>query len=278
MTRRKMNSRSSSVVSDIESLDPQLQRDAKRIQRQQKQLEKKTGIATITPISARQRMIKLEDIVVIDPLTDTQRDVFDAFENPDNMAFVLYGSAGTGKTFLAVYQALLDVLDPKTPYAKIIIVRSAVASRDTGFLPGTQDEKMAVYEQPYYSIFSDLTGKKDAYEKLKECGKIEFMSTSYLRGSTFNNAIVVFDEVQSENWHGISTVMTRIGKDCRVILCGDYAQSDLIKTKNDTSGFRELMQVASKMNSFSTFKFTPDDIVRSGFVKQWLITCEKLGL
>lgn len=278
MTRRKINSHSKSVVTDIDLLDPQLQREAKRIQRQQKQLEKKTGIATVTPISARQRSIKLEDLADIQPLTDTQRDVFEAFENADNMAFILYGSAGTGKTMIAIYQALLDVLDPKTPYSKIIIIRSAVQSRDQGFLPGNMEEKMEAYELPYHSIFSDLLDRKDAYQKLKELGKIEFMSTSFLRGSTFNNSIVIFDEAQSENWHGISTVMTRVGKDCKMIICGDYAQSDLIKTKHDVSGFRELMQVASKMDYFSTFRFTTDDIIRSGFVKQWLVTCEKLGL
>ena len=274
MTRRKLNSRGS----DIDDLDPQLQRDVKRIQRQQKNLEKKTGIATITPISQRHRPIRLEDIPVIEPLTDTQQSVFDAFEDSNNKAFVLFGSAGSGKQFLAMYHALLDVLDPQTPYAKIIIIRSAVQSRDQGFLPGDIDEKMSAYELPYVSIFADIIGKKDAYEKLKESGKIEFMSTSFLRGSTFNNAIIIFDEAQNENWHGISSVITRVGKDSKIIICGDYVQSDLIKTKNDVSGFRELIRVATSMSEFSNFKFTSDDIVRQGFVKSWIMTCERLGL
>jgi len=159
-----------------------------------------------------------------------------------------------------------------------VLIRSAVQTRDVGFLKGTDSEKAAVYELPYKDICGDLTKNYHAYDKLKEAFKIEFMSTSFLRGTTFNDCIVIIDEAQSCNWHELNTVMTRIGNNSKLFVCGDMVQNDLIKTKNDVSGFKEFLQVSLSMPEFRSYKFTPDDIVRSGFCRSWITTCEKLGL
>jgi phosphate starvation-inducible PhoH-like protein len=256
-----------------------LERQAKRLTRQQRRLEQElmtTGDSSVTLTSSRSRAIKFSDIKKIQPKTDTQADVFDAWDDTD--AMVLYGSAGTGKSFLALYHALVEVLDPETDYEKILIVRSTVQSRNAGFLPGTVEEKNEPFELPYIDIFSELLGRPDAYEKLKDLGKVEFLSTAFLRGSTFNNCIIFFDEAQNCTFPEISTVATRIGKNTKMIVAGDGLQNDLIHSKTDVSGFRDFLSVASRMEEFRTFKFTTDDIVRSGFVKSWLIACEKLGL
>lgn len=265
-----------------------LQRQSKRLSRQQKRLEKEIALSNVydlsgqqasTSASARQKVIHYQDIKELEPLTDTQKDFFESYDDESIDAFVLFGSAGTGKTFIACYKAILDVLDPENEiYDKIIIIRSAVQGRDMGFLPGTTEEKMQAFEAPYESIFADLTGKKYAYEKLKDMGKIEFMSSSFIRGITFHNAIVIVDEIQNFNFQELSTICTRIGMDSRLILCGDGKQDDLIYRKNDKSGFQQLLEVSRKMPEFRNFRFTSDDIVRSGFVKSFIMACEKLGI
>lgn len=276
------SSKRSSVVRQQDLFDVETQRQAKRLSRQQKRLEKTTGLTNVidinTPNTSRQKVVRLEDIKEITPLTDTQRDFFEAYETSGADGYVLYGSAGTGKTMIAIYNAILDVLDQNIKTAhKLIIVRSSVQSREQGHLPGDENEKMAAFEAPYVGIFASLTGKKDSYEKLKDMGKVEFVSTSFLRGDTFDNAIVLFDEVQNASWEEISTVVSRLGKNSRLICCGDGKQDDLHFKKNDQSGFRDFIEVTLKMPEFRNFRFTPDDIVRSAFVKSWLITCEKLG-
>lgn len=260
--------------------DTETERQAKRLGRQQKKLEKTTGIAQLVSVNdpSYQRMIKLSDVKELVPLTDTQENFFDAWEDNAADGYVLYGSAGTGKSYIALYHALREVLSEDTYFHQIIIVRSAVSSRDIGALPGDADEKLAVYEAPYVSILSDLTGKKGAYEKLKDIGRIEFMPTSFLRGSTFNNAIVILDEAQNCSWEELSTVATRIGQNSKLIICGDSKQDDLHYKKSDTSGFKDFLDVSKRMGEFRNFRFTPDDIVRSGFVKSFLIVCEQLGL
>jgi phosphate starvation-inducible PhoH-like protein len=261
---------------------PEIERTAKRLGRQQKRLEREAGLVNVlaaTDTVSRQRVVRLQDIKNIEPLTDTQADFFDSWETDAATGYVLYGTAGSGKTFLAAYHALLAVLDPEeTNYHKLVIIRSSVQSRDQGHLPGDINEKMAAFEAPYASILADLTGKKDAYEKLKDMGKIEFLSTSFLRGDTFNNSIVIFDEMQNASWTELFTVATRIGKNTKIIFCGDGRQDDLHFKKNDTSGFRDFIEVSRQMPSFRNFKFTEDDIVRSAFVKEFIVTCNKLGL
>jgi phosphate starvation-inducible protein PhoH and related proteins len=264
------------------SPNPQLERQARRISRQQKQLAKELAMEAaplqVKLTGAGSRAIKLSNLKRLQPLTDTQEDFFDAYDNPDNMAFVLYGSSGTGKSTIALYLALREVLDDENSKEKLIIIRSAVQTRDQGFLPGALELKMEPFSLPYHGICEFLTGRKDAYEKLVEMGKIEFLSSSMLRGSTFDDAIVVVDENQSMTWHELSTITTRVGKNTKVIFCGDYAQNDLITKKTDVSGFREFLDVTMRMSEFSHFKFTPDDILRSHFVKQFIIQCELLGI
>lgn len=277
MSRRRTNN-VRKFEQDFMSLENQ--RQAKRLSRQQKRLEKETGIANVFEIkgNSNQRGIKYEDIKNIQPLTETQADFFDAWDNNDADGYMLSGCAGTGKNMISMFKALRDVLDPDTPYHKLVIIRSSTPVRNQGFLKGSLDEKMEVFEAPYIGIVHELTGKKDGYEKLKEAGQIEFISTSAIRGITLNNSIILADEVGGFNWHECKSVMTRVGRHCKVILLGDTAQIDLIYNKNDTSGIYDLLNVTNSMPSFRNFKFTEEDIVRSGLVKEFLIACNRKGL
>jgi phosphate starvation-inducible protein PhoH len=264
------------------STNPQLERQARRITRQQKQLDREliNQMGQNSPaklVGAAGRVIALKNLKRLAPLTDMQGQFFDAYDDGGD-AFVLYGSAGTGKSFLALYHALRDVLDTESVYDKIIIIRSCVQSRQMGFTPGSEEDKSAPYELPYHAICSDLLGRADAYQKLKDCGKIEFMSTSFLRGATFNNAIIIFDEAQNTTFAESSTVISRMGKESKIIIAGDIKQDDLVHNKNDVSGFRCVLDVTGNMPEFDLFKFTSDDICRSSFVKSWIINCERLGL
>lgn len=214
----------------------------------------------------------LHDLKHIRPVTETQRQFFESYLMGANV--IGNGSAGTGKSFISLYLALNDILDDEKPQDRIIIVRSAVATRDIGHLPGSIAEKMEVYEEPYKDIVSTLLRKAKAYDDMKDAGRIEFMPTSFVRGLTWDNAVVVLDEVQSMTYHEINSVITRIGENTRIIICGDIAQNDLITKKNDQSGFNRMLAVASKMNAFDIITFTRNDICRSAFVKAWICAAE----
>jgi phosphate starvation-inducible protein PhoH len=261
---------------------PQVERQARRINRQQKQLDRVMvndmySQSNVSLSNSRGRAIKLANLKKVEPLTDTQHDFFDAYADNEE-AFVLYGSAGTGKSFLALYHALAEILEPESDFEKIVIVRSSVQGREQGHLPGSVDEKMEAFELPYIAICAELLGRSDAYEKLKDLGKIEFISTSFLRGTTFNNCIIIADEIQNETFSTIGTLVTRTGKNSKLIIMGDGVQNDLQHSKHDVSGFREFIAVTKNMVEFRHFKFTSDDIVRSGICKSWIVECEKLGL
>lgn len=199
------------------------------------------------------------EIVEIEPLT---RNQVRAFESENNL--ILHGVAGTGKTFVACYLAFDDMA--KREYEKLVIIRSAVPTRDIGFLPGNEKEKASVYEEPYKDIAIDIFGRGDAYQILKTKGLVEFMTTSYIRGITLRNATIVIDECQNMSFHELDSIITRVGQGCRVILCGDFRQSDL---KN--SGMNEFLTVIKRMECFDFIEFGIDDIVRSEFVKQYII-------
>lgn len=213
----------------------------------------------------------------ISPLTDNQEAAFHA--NGSSKHLLLYGCAGTGKTFLASYFALSDLVAGNAK--RVIIIRSAVTTRDQGFLPGTLQEKMALYEAPYREVFAELcNGRRDVYDVLKKKDYLEFMSTSFIRGITFDDAIIIVDEIQNLTDHEINSVLTRVGKNTRVILCGDTRQNDLIMTgkKNQETGMHNLLRIAKAMPSFGMIEFSVRDIVRSGFVKEYIITRINLGL
>lgn len=217
----------------------------------------------------------IHDLKSVRPITPSQEDLFCEWLNDSSNNILAHGSAGTGKSFLALYLALGEVLQQEQQ--KIIIVRSAVPAREIGFTPGTEAEKMSVYESPYHNILHELVGRSSTYQDMKDAGLVEFVSTSFIRGVTWDNSIIIFDEIQNATWEEINTVITRVGYNSRIILCGDIKQNDLHFKRNDISGFDKLIKVASKMNSFKQIHFTQEDIVRCEFVKEWIIACENVA-
>lgn len=211
----------------------------------------------------------------ITPMTASQAKVFDAYAKDLNL--VLHGYAGTGKTFSALYLALKQILSNNSEYKKIIIIRSVVPSRDMGFLPGSIKDKIAAYEDPYREICSKLFGRGDAYEILKTMGIITFMSTSFLRGVTMDDSIVILDEAENLVFQECDTVITRLGDNSRILICGDFRQTDLNK-KYEREGITSLMQITKRINSFEHIEFQIEDIVRSGVVKDYIIVKTDVGL
>ena len=218
--------------------------------------------------------IKLDHLNTFEPLTDKQKEFFDNYKRGDYFN-ILLGSAGTGKSFIALYKALEEVLARDNPFKKVVIVRSNVTSRDVGHLPGSLDEKMEQYEQPYIQICNDLFNRKDAYQRLKEQDYIEFVSTSFIRGTTFNNAVILVDEIQNMGWQELYTVTTRCGYNSKLIFCGDYKQNDLNKKTTDVSGLVKFHEVARMMGCTSFVEFSTADIVRSDLTKDFIIAAEK---
>ena len=202
----------------------------------------------------------------IEPLTKNQ---LIAFESDKNL--ILHGIAGTGKTFISCYLAFDDMV--KGVYNNLVIIRSAVPTRDIGFLPGTEKEKASVYEEPYKEIALELFQRGDAYEILKTKGLVHFMTTSFVRGITLKETVIIIDECQNMTFHELDSIITRVGTNCRVIFCGDFRQSDL-----KTNGLESFMEVLKNMGSFDFIDFEIKDIVRSEFVKDYIIAKTELGL
>lgn len=210
----------------------------------------------------------------INPITKTQEYLFDDYKRGLNIAAI--GTAGTGKTMCALYLALKDILE-NNEYERVVVIRSAVQTREQGFMPGSRQEKEAVYETPYVDIINDLFGRGDAYQILKQKKMLEFMSSSFVRGLTFDNAIIVVDECQSMTYHELDSIITRVGESSKIVFCGDMKQDDLKGSRNrsDVSGLGDFVRVLSKIPSFGIIEFGVDDIVRSGLVKQYIIAKEQ---
>jgi len=210
----------------------------------------------------------------INPLTENQRLAFKSWNSGYNL--MLHGLAGTGKSYVSLYLALKEILSSDSQYKNIVIVRSAVPTRDIGFLPGSVKDKTKIYELPYQTICTDLFGRGDAYELLKTKRVLDFMTTSFIRGNTFYDTIVIADEVNNMNFHELDSIITRLGENCRLMMCGDYRQSDLNRyEKNDLLSF---IRILDDMKGFSHVEFQIEDIVRSGIVKEYIIAKHKHGI
>ena len=217
------------------------------------------------------------DIRHIQPITDNQVRTFQAYDNGDNL--FLHGCAGTGKTFISVYLALKEIQNGRSRCRKLVIIRTAQSSKDIGFLPGSEKQKLEVYEAPYRAICAELYHRDDAYDILKQKGIIEFHSTSFLRGTTIDDSIILIDECQNQRYVELRTVLTRTGDRSRVILCGDTKQDDLTSERyKETSGLADMMRVFDRMGDMTAIQFGIDDIVRSGFVRDFIIAENELGL
>tara|TARA_R100000231_G_scaffold130424_1_gene102086 strand:+ start:115 stop:867 length:753 start_codon:yes stop_codon:yes gene_type:complete len=222
----------------------------------------------------RKKPINSDLLRDVQPLTPNQEKLFQSYDNNQNL--IAYGCAGTGKTFVTLYKALLDVLDEKTPYEKIYIVRSLVATREIGFLPGDHEDKSSLYQIPYKNMVKymfEMPSEADfemLYGNLKTQGTISFWSTSFLRGTTLDKAIVIVDEFQNLNFHELDSIMTRVGQNSKIMFCGDATQTDLIKT-NDRNGVIDFMNILRIMSSIDIIEFSIEDIVRSGLVKEYLL-------
>jgi predicted ribonuclease YlaK len=238
------------------------------------------GVGYTSKQMKRRKPISADYLIDVEPLTENQRKLFESYQNGKHL--VAYGCAGTGKTFISLYNALKDVLDETTPYEQIYVVRSLVATREIGFLPGDHDDKSALYQIPYKNMVKYMFQMpSDAdfemlYGNLKSQETVKFWSTSFIRGTTLDNSIIIVDEYQNLNFHELDSIITRVGENSRIIFCGDATQSDLVKT-NERNGISDFMNILRKMESFDIIEFGVDDICRSGLVKEYIVAKMEAG-
>ena len=243
----------------------------KRLTRKQKRIQQQS-----VKVQENQNSLRLNfKLRNVEPLTENQKLTFEQYEQGKNL--LLHGIAGTGKSFLSIYLSLKSILSETSRYKKLVIVRSVVPTRDMGFLPGNNKEKAKVYEAPYQAIFTELFERGDAYDYLKNKNLVDFISTSFIRGITINDSIIVVDEIANMTLHELDSVITRVGKNCKIIFCGDFRQSDFTK-EHERNGLTDFMRIIERMKSFSFVDFTEQDIVRSSMVKEYIIMKDRLKI
>ena len=231
--------------------------------------------------SKKNKEINASSLVAIKHITDNQKIVFDTWKK--GKCQFLFGAAGTGKTFISLYLALKDVMDLKKPFNKVVLVRSLIPTREIGFLPGDEEDKAALYQVPYMNMVQFMYQMPNEqqfntlYDRLKGQGSLFFLSTSFLRGLTFDNSIIIVDECQNLNFHELDTIITRIGQDSKIVFCGDFDQTDLVR-QNERNGLHDFLRILGEMEEFNCLEFTIGDIVRSGFVRSYIINKMKLGI
>ena len=242
-----------------------------------------------TPVSSsmsakqmrRKKPINLDHLKTIEPLTPNQERVFTSYAEGKNL--ILHGAAGTGKTFISLYLALKDVMEPTSPYEKVYMVRSLVPTREIGFLPGDHEDKSNLYQIPYKNMVKYMFEMPDdaafemLYDNLRSQETVSFWSTSFIRGVTMDNCVIIVDEFSNLNFHELDSIITRVGENCKIIFSGDYSQSDLVKS-NEKNGVLDFMRIIQTMQSFDVVEFGIEDIVRSGLVREYLISKINLGM
>ena len=225
--------------------------------------------------TTKSMILRLDNMAEFEPITENQALACEAWEEGDNL--VLSGSAGTGKTFLAISLGLEEVLDKETEYDKLTVIRSIVPTRDIGFLPGNEDEKKQAYAAPYLGILTELFQDNQAWMKLQASNSVSFESTSFIRGISLNDTIIVVDEMQNLTFHELDSVITRIGNNCKIIFCGDFHQSDF-RFEDEKNGLPPFLNLLEQMKDFTTVNFDWKDIVRSGIVRDYIMTKEMNGV
>ena len=232
-------------------------------------------------MAKKNKEISSSNLIKVKPITEGQKSVFETWKQGKNQ--FLFGCAGTGKTFISLYLAMQDVLNLQTKYEKVVLVRSLIPTREIGFLPGDEEDKAALYQVPYQNMVQFMFEQpneqafKMLYDRLKSQGSLYFLSTSFLRGLTFDNTIIIVDECQNLNFHELDTITTRVGQDSRIVFCGDFFQTDLLKT-GDKNGLHDFLRILEEMKDFNCTEFNIGDIVRSGLVRSYLISKTKKGV
>ena len=227
------------------------------------------------------QLISHDQLVEMKGVTKNQLEVFKQYATGKNL--FLYGPAGTGKTFVILYNAIKEVLDPKINYNCIYIVRSLMPTRSLAFMPGDEQDKSSLYQVPYDNMlrFMFKLPAEDQfdmlYEELKKQGNVEFLSTSFLRGITLDNAIVLVDECQNLNFHELDTIMTRVGQESKIMFSGDFDQTDL-REDVEKAGLGQFLKIINEMKEFYSCEFDIGDIVRSGLVRSYIIQKYNTGL
>ena len=246
-----------------------------------KKMSTSVGAGMSTKQMKRKKPYNSDMMVAVEPITANQKIAFKSYQEGKNL--FLYGAAGTGKTFITLYNALKEVLDPITPYQKVVIVRSLVSTREIGFLPGDHEDKSFLYQIPYKNMVKYMFELPTDQEfemlwgNLKAQESVTFWSTSFIRGTTLDDSIVIVDESQNLNFHELDSIITRCGENCKIMFCGDAAQTDLIKT-NEKNGILDFQKIITRMPEFDLVEFNINDIVRSGLVKSYLVSKIELGM
>ena len=244
-----------------------------------KKLQQKQGMSRA---EKRRLPINGSMLAEVTPLTPNQERIFKAWDEGKHM--FIYGSAGTGKTFTALYNALKDTLKDDPTYDQIYLVRSLVATREIGFLPGDLEDKTSMWQIPYKNMVKymfELGSDEEfdvLYSALRTQETIKFWSTSFLRCTTLDDSVIIIDEMQNLNFHELDSIITRVGEGSRIIFCGDGKQSDL-RRQDEKGGIYDFMQILERMpDDFELIEMTTDDIVRSGLVRNYLVTKDAMGL
>jgi len=238
--------------------------------KRRRRVAEEAPITTTRDVSTRREYRALR---TVEPRNEAQKQYLETIEN--SIITVGLGPAGSGKTYLAVYEALCHLWNKKTTGIKrLIITRPAIeAGEKLGFLPGDLGDKLDPYMRPVYDALYDIASIDIAKEKIEK-GYIEVAPLAYMRGRTFNNAFILLDEAQNATLEQLKMVLTRVGENCKLVIDGDPFQSDL-PHYHRKSGLCELPTILEGVPKVGIVSFSPSDIVRSQVVRNVVSAFDK---